>query len=59
MAGNLGGIILAVPTGALVHHRVIAFGLMAAFTGPGLVVTSPLRAPDPQPAATALTTTGS
>jgi predicted MFS family arabinose efflux permease len=59
MAGNLGGLILAVPTGALVHHRVIAFALMAAFTGAGLAVTSPLRAPDPQPAASSLTTTGS
>jgi predicted MFS family arabinose efflux permease len=53
MAGNLGGLVLAVPTGALVHHRLTAFVLMAGFTAAGLTVTGPLArssTPSPEPA---------
>jgi predicted MFS family arabinose efflux permease len=39
MAGNLGGLVLAVPTGALVHHRAAAFILMAGFAAVGLPLT--------------------
>jgi predicted MFS family arabinose efflux permease len=46
LAGNLGGIALALPVGALVHHAALAFGLLALVALAGLPFASRLRWPD-------------
>jgi len=53
LAGNLGGIALALPVGALVHHAAPAFGLLALATLAGLPFARRLRSPEAQPAARA------
>jgi predicted MFS family arabinose efflux permease len=55
-AGNIGGLVLAVPTGALVHHAPIAFGLLSVAVVLGLPVVrrldrSPVTTASLQPAA--------
>jgi len=45
LAGNLGGIALALPVGALVHHAVPAFGLLALAALAGLPFARRLRLP--------------
>jgi predicted MFS family arabinose efflux permease len=45
LAGNLGGIALALPVGALVHHAAPAFGLLALAALAGLPFAWRLRAP--------------
>jgi predicted MFS family arabinose efflux permease len=45
LAGNLGGIALALPVGALVHHIVPAFGLLALAALAGLPLAWRLRPP--------------
>lgn len=45
LAGNLGGIALALPVGALVHHAAPAFGLLALAALAGLPLAWRLRAP--------------
>lgn len=45
LAGNLGGIALALPVGALVHHAVPAFGLLALAALAGLPLAWRLRPP--------------
>ncbi|HZV73866.1 MAG TPA: MFS transporter [Conexibacter sp.] len=45
LAGNLGGIALAVPVGALVHHAALAFGLLALAAAAGLPFAWRLRSP--------------
>ena len=46
LAGNLGGIALALPVGALVHHAGPAFGLLALAAVAGLPFAWRLRVPD-------------
>ncbi len=45
LAGNLGGIVLALPVGALVHHAVPAFALLALAAAAGLPLVRRLGAP--------------
>lgn len=45
LAGNLGGIVLAVPVGALVHHAALAFGLLALAAAAGLPFARRLQPP--------------
>ncbi len=45
LAGNLGGIALALPVGALVHHAAPAFGLLALAAAAGLPFAWRLRPP--------------